>query len=1102
MLTHTHQSENQAVKTATPLEKFFKGGGSAVPFFQAKLTVNTPDDSHEREADAVADKVMRMPTPATISPCNPLDENKNKTQLKPIPFSQISRKCAHCEEEEKVQRKESTSGGGQTAPSIVNDVISSSGKPLDGGTRHFMESRMGHDFSHVQVHTDGKAAESATAVNALAYTSGNHIVFNNGQYAPDTEGGKRLLAHELVHVGQQEIVDTIRLKSGEPNELLKGLHEQVGKDPIKRIEQAKLNNRENEKEANFPKKDKKQLEHKIRERINIKERITKKIKEIEHLKMKVKKTQKRGKKIDKINSKFLSGWIDKKEVRQIGRVDKSDFELLEIKVHFNLLNDQIKEAKGYIDGGIANYKEDGLTIPNIEDNYVFSSEEIATITDKGFSIPDNAKKYILTGKSTKDDEKKEFDTKDAALTLVKLYLDEGEFKYPTLKSLSVDDKLVILKYYQVEDGKEYDLYLLRKFIVKYLSPQDVQYIFGNEEKQINPDIYIKMLEPGVTSMITKEPKDQRMKDLHNQIYKESSWKFRRAGKLSDTVKNETSLYEDVGLLLPKEILDSIKSNSKYNHHVKKLEKLKDKGYTGEYIADETKKSYKELLKSSSDFRETLKEINHDNSGNKGQSDNITNLNGKKITDLQSNQITPENKKNQDELFFTKMKYKDTPPTTEEEIEENNKANDLAYVSAMFKDIKYPILNDIKEILIKDFGINEDITNSLQNKWLPYWKNNKEWLKPSAWAAGGLIVIPLGIKFIPDIYNDEYDKINKKDFGSIGATVKYIPNWNKKFSLGKEYHYGGKEYAKTNAEAKVKFYQENRFLNNALTEKMIQSGSGMNASKLREQYISYLSPKIEFIIEDSVKKSGNPWFKQNWSVYLDNRFYLSSKANLGPIQSLDQTIQNIKSFKHLDKIFTPELPTGVEDTSKSIYDYQLGSKNTFNLGNQKLTASGDYLSLNNFDPDVEVMRRLAFNLEYEYKLFIGGLDSLTITGKFGAARQDIDNNYNLLKDTQNFNLGLAYNFDNHKEGKKGSGSIYISGDYDSSTDPKVSIKTGATYKLDPKHLFNNVFQSELKIEYRIDSKGLKSLEGFIMIRARNQRHIRPDKEHTKNIKAIF
>ena len=186
----------QTVKKATQ---------SNMSFFQAKLTVNEPGDEYEQEADAVADKVMRMPNPATISPSTPPDEDKDedKIQLKPIPFSQIFRKCADCEEEEKVQRKESTGGGGQTAPSIVNEVIASSGKSLDGGTQQFMESRMGHDFSHVQVHTDGKAAESATAVNALAYTLGNHIVFNSGQYAPDTEGGKRLLAHELVHVGQE-----------------------------------------------------------------------------------------------------------------------------------------------------------------------------------------------------------------------------------------------------------------------------------------------------------------------------------------------------------------------------------------------------------------------------------------------------------------------------------------------------------------------------------------------------------------------------------------------------------------------------------------------------------------------------------------------------------------------------------------------------------------------------------------------------------------------------------------------------------------------------------------------------------------------------------
>jgi hypothetical protein len=66
-----------------------------------------------------------------------------------------------------------------------------------------MESRFGHDFSQVRVHTDGKAAESSQAVNALAYTVGRNVVFNSGQYTPQTTSGKRLLAHELTHVIQQ-----------------------------------------------------------------------------------------------------------------------------------------------------------------------------------------------------------------------------------------------------------------------------------------------------------------------------------------------------------------------------------------------------------------------------------------------------------------------------------------------------------------------------------------------------------------------------------------------------------------------------------------------------------------------------------------------------------------------------------------------------------------------------------------------------------------------------------------------------------------------------------------------------------------------------------
>ncbi len=74
---------------------------------------------------------------------------------------------------------------------------------MDAGARTFMESRFGHDFSRVRIHTDSSATESARAVNALAYTAGHNIVFGAGQYAPSTTTGRRLLAHELAHVAQQ-----------------------------------------------------------------------------------------------------------------------------------------------------------------------------------------------------------------------------------------------------------------------------------------------------------------------------------------------------------------------------------------------------------------------------------------------------------------------------------------------------------------------------------------------------------------------------------------------------------------------------------------------------------------------------------------------------------------------------------------------------------------------------------------------------------------------------------------------------------------------------------------------------------------------------------
>src|SRR5260221_11831058 len=88
-------------------------------------------------------------------------------------------------------------------PPIVHEVLRSPGQSLDDNTRTFMESRLGHDFSKVRVHIDSRAADSARAVNALAYAVGREVIFGAGRYAPHTGAGKRLLAHELTHVVQQ-----------------------------------------------------------------------------------------------------------------------------------------------------------------------------------------------------------------------------------------------------------------------------------------------------------------------------------------------------------------------------------------------------------------------------------------------------------------------------------------------------------------------------------------------------------------------------------------------------------------------------------------------------------------------------------------------------------------------------------------------------------------------------------------------------------------------------------------------------------------------------------------------------------------------------------
>src|ERR1035438_1655450 len=132
--------------------------------------------------------------------------------------SLLQRKCAcggtpgadgECEEccEKRLQRRTATAQpanqANAIAPPIVHEVLRSPGQPLDSATRTFMEPRFGHDFSFVRVHTDNQAADSARAVNASAFTVGQSVVFDSGQYSTTTAKGRRLLAHELAHVIQQ-----------------------------------------------------------------------------------------------------------------------------------------------------------------------------------------------------------------------------------------------------------------------------------------------------------------------------------------------------------------------------------------------------------------------------------------------------------------------------------------------------------------------------------------------------------------------------------------------------------------------------------------------------------------------------------------------------------------------------------------------------------------------------------------------------------------------------------------------------------------------------------------------------------------------------------
>jgi Domain of unknown function (DUF4157) len=171
---------------------------------QARLEVGAADDPLEREADRVAGHVLRMPDPGAAR--RPLSRTSVRSVQRAWSCGGTAEgECAGCAADMLQRRGVSLgSDSGMPAPAAVHEALGTAGQPLDTATRTFIEPRLGLDLSPVRVHTGTRAEESARAVNALAYTVGQHVVFGSGQYAPGTAQGRRLLTHELMHTVQQQ----------------------------------------------------------------------------------------------------------------------------------------------------------------------------------------------------------------------------------------------------------------------------------------------------------------------------------------------------------------------------------------------------------------------------------------------------------------------------------------------------------------------------------------------------------------------------------------------------------------------------------------------------------------------------------------------------------------------------------------------------------------------------------------------------------------------------------------------------------------------------------------------------------------------------------
>lgn len=185
-------------ETQLPLQRKCASRGRKSGFQSGLLAMSRLGNAFEVEADRAAERVMSA------------DQADASLQI-PSPVNSVSRDMKSSGDETGlVQHYSSHAGSGAT--SVVPETLGSQGQPLDRATRDRMEPRFGHDFSRVRIHADERAATAANAVNARAFTVGNHVGFAAGQFAPASASGRELLAHELTHVVQQQSLNSAALQ--------------------------------------------------------------------------------------------------------------------------------------------------------------------------------------------------------------------------------------------------------------------------------------------------------------------------------------------------------------------------------------------------------------------------------------------------------------------------------------------------------------------------------------------------------------------------------------------------------------------------------------------------------------------------------------------------------------------------------------------------------------------------------------------------------------------------------------------------------------------------------------------------------------------------